>query len=216
MSSDFKVEVSVDNILKKAESIFKNAEIQGIPIPKHISLEFKQLLYHSYRDTLDAYAFDANYLGYILGNSSRWDLPLCRFFTLNFLEFFASSLPEKDRQKLKPALLNSDKNIVLDYYTPLQISENYTRHTATLFLSESRTIAIKANILYPNVAKAKAVRRRDQYSYKWVNLRYKKSDSGNVSILKLPRIQARLEGGKFTTEGLLKNSVGGDIIKYSF
>ena len=208
-------------VLREIASIYSEADRRRLPVPTHIELPFKRRLYTTYRRSLEIEGIDPDKIGYILGNSTRWKSEFCKFFALNFMQFMMS---KARRSTFDPNLLtaqftdpNADTEVWLRSYKVHDFSPQYVTNGPTLFLGDSRTIAIKAKVQFPNVKKAREMRNRNQYMPKWLNLRYELLRSGGVKLLPFPKFVAErvAESNTYTTRGLVSN-LPGEICKFSY
>jgi len=213
--------VHVVEILREIASIYQKAKDSGIQVPTHVDHKFKSRLYSTYRDRLILEGIDVENIGYVLGNKSRWKSEFCKFFTLHFMKFMMLNGPRTkfDPESLVEQYTNPDFRdpIWLNMYEASDFSPSFVMNGPNLFVQDSRTIAIKAKIEFPNVYKAKRARNRNQYMYKWVNMRYALRPTGTVSLLPFPKLEAKPVKGtnEYTTRGVI-SSLPGEIAKFSY
>jgi len=214
------VKIPLGAVLKEASDFYDQALSYRLAVPTYMSPKFKGLLYSVYRNPLESCGAKLDNLGYILGNKERWDSELCKLFTLRFLRFFMLRMPS---QELNPnALLTSFRSLdtrecrlYLSAYEGVSFSPDYLQNGPTIFLCEPRTLSIKAKARFPNVEKARVSRNRNEYMYKWINLRYKKTTTGLVKLLPFPKFEAvRLPTGRYSSKGLI-SSLPGEPLKFS-
>lgn len=213
--------IQATEVLREIVTIYGKAKRLGIPTPTHVDNMFRMQLYSTYMDKLDAESIDKDSLGYLLGNKARWKSEFCKFFALHFLKFLMDKSPKTgiDSNSLIAIYSNpsAEDQIWLSVYDVQKFSPDYVMNGPTLFIGDARTIAIKAKVKFPNVYKAREARNRDQYMYKWLNMRYDLLRSGGVKLLPFPNLQARVVQGtrNYTTRGIMAD-LPGEIVKFSY
>lgn len=213
------IRVSAVSILTEACNILKDAKARGINVPSRVSREFRDLLYSAYRDELISNGIDTDCIGQLLGNSARWDINLCRYFTLRFLKFFVDRTPQSafDSNILTNVLDNpqAPTSYPLKSYDARSMSAAYAEYGPTLFL-EQRTMAIKARVQIPNVTKRNAGTDLQATNLNWINMKFRKSDTG-IRLLKIPVIAPKKDPitKKWTLVGVIRG-LPGDTTKYGF
>jgi len=214
------IKIPLAAVLKEAADCYAQAKSIGISVPTFINPEFKGLLYSVYRDPLTDAQIDLDSIGALLGNKERWNADLCKLFTLRFIRFFMLRTPVSGfdpNDLLVPFLAESKTSCIIPLraYDGVKLSPNYMPYGPNIFLCEPRTLSIKAKSRFPNVEKARVSRNRHEYMYKWINLRYKKSSDGRVTLQPFPNFEARrLPDGRYSTKGLISD-LEGDPLKYS-
>jgi len=208
-------------VLREIVTIYGKAKNSNIPTPTHIDNMFRMQLYSTYMDKLSAERIDKDSLGHLLGNKARWKSEFCKFFTLHFLKFLMDKSPQTatDSSSLTAIYSNgsAEDEIWLRVYDVQKFSPDYVMNGPTLFIGDVRTIAIKAKVKFPNVYKARESRNRDQYMYKWLNMRYDLLSNGGVKLLPFPNLRARAIPGtrNYTTRGIMAD-LPGEIVKFSY
>lgn len=221
--------ISASELLKTMCSAFQEAgSVYDIKTPTAISRQFRDLLITSYSDVAGSYELDTEVLGRFLGNSSRWNLPLCRYITLRFLSEITRAMEStglgvsvQPSEFLKP-FTNPTANLKVRLnYSLAEIGSGVISDPAVLFLGDARTIAVKARVRYPNVSVMNTFG-TDNYGdmWKWVNLRYQRNSDGSVAFVSLPKFEAskkpEFEGRSlFSTKGLI-TSMDGRLCKFSY
>ena len=212
------IDVSAASILREAVSIYEDAQVLNLNIPKHINVTFRNLLASpQYRDILSSSSIDSAKIGRLLGNKHRWDQPLCKYFALRFLQYFMERTP---RSKFDPRSLtiqysvpNADPQATLFAYNASQYASQYVDFGPTLFLGNNRYITIKIKSMYPNVTKGLG-----EFQLRWINMRYTKTlDKGNVDLQPLPEFKAKRVGStrSYQTRGQI-SSQDGLIANFSY
>ena len=211
--------IQATEVLREIVTIYEKAKRLGIPTPTHIDNMFRMQLYSTYMNKLDAERIDKDSLGYLLGNKARWKSEFCKFFTLHFLKFLMDKSPQtavnsNDLIAIYSELSAKDK-IWLRVYDVQKFSPDYVMNGPTLFIGDARTIAIKAKVKFPNVYKAREARNKNQYMYKWLNMRYDLLSRGGVKLLPFLDLEARVIPGtrNYTTRGIMAD-LPGEIVKF--
>jgi len=188
------VYLKASSMLQMANFIWASARTEGLKTPAFVNqkskAEFQQF-------ANKFFSSDPNAIGdlkFILGNNSRWDQNLCRYFVVNMLNYFIEEAEDitllKSNFRFPPMRsLNETQEVVLSAYKPEQVSENYSYTGAVLQLNP-RNISIRTRIIYPNLSQAKRTGNPNLAMPKWFTLRYKtskrKASLGAVSLQPLP------------------------------
>jgi len=204
------IDVAAGSILREAINIFSNAEAQGLKVPTHVNIAFRnKVSTPQYRDILRTSDIDPESLGRVIGNKHRWDQALCKYFALHFLKFFMERTP---RSRFDPAQLTlqysvpSADDASLLAYEPARYASQFVMFGPTLFLKNNRYITIKIKTMYPNVSKG-----LDEFQLRWINMRYTKSlNNGNVTLQPVPAFKAKRKqvGKRLETKGQIKGQDG--------
>ena len=210
------IRVSAASVLREACVVFREAESRGLKTPSRVSRRFRDLLYSAYQGELLRNNIDQNCIGRLMGNSARWDIHLCKHFTLHFLKYFMDLAPRSqiDTQVLTRVLTDPQAPIryPLPTYNTREMSAAYAEYGPTLFL-EQRTMALKARVQIPNVTKRNSGVDLQATNMTWVNMKYKKTQRG-VKLQKIPRIEATIDpvSKKLTLNNAIR-SLPGDTSK---
>ena len=217
------LQLNVVEVLRTVTEIFEAAQSEGIEVPRFINDDFQDKLAISYAPELNAHKINPLFVGYILGNKSRWKLPLCKFVTIRFLKYICESSARTlrgsrttGRREFKRGFYIRDliapnaARIRLLKYSLTDTADGRVRQGPTLVLNDSRTISIKAQVKYPNVSKI-----REGYSdasiWKWIDLRWERVPGGFARLKKLPNF-LRYAG---SPRGSIR-SLDGRIAKFSY
>ncbi|MGA1706830.1 MAG: hypothetical protein ACO39X_07290, partial [Candidatus Nanopelagicaceae bacterium] len=211
------IDVSAAAILREAVEIYERARDLGLSVPTHVSVKFRnKIATPQYRDIVATSELDPVVLGYLLGNKHRWDQGLCKFFTLHFLKFFMTRTPKSrfDPRKLtlQYEIPSANSEETLFVYDGSKYADRYVDFGPTLFLGNNRYITIKIKTMYPNVSKGTG-----EYMLRWINMRYTKTSSGNVTLERVPDFKAKRKdvGKSLETRGQIRNQPG-QIANFSY
>lgn len=214
--------------LKHLARTYSEAKAKGFKVPKHTSPKFRGLLYTLYREPLVKEGINLDDLGALLGNKARWDVDFAKCISLSFMSYLlkqtqqqeaAGALKKFDSTVLDQAAYGQTmfKSVYLKSLSNVEISKGPMLEGATLFLDQPRTIAIKAKVQYPNVKKINDLGNTFEYMFKWLKLKYTKTQGGVIKITPFPAFQATLNPttNLYTTIGQIE-SVQGDDLQFSY
>ena len=210
------VDIPASSLLTEALSIYTDASLLGIKVSTHISREWRaKLATPPYRDGINSISADPLKVGYLLGNSHRWDQKLCKYFTLRMFKFFITrssrSKFSADDLLLQYTVPSASSHINLRTYDAQKYAPRFVMEGPALFTGNNRYITIKIKTEYPNVNKGP-----QEYDLRWINMRYTKDlRSGDVELLPLPKFKAKTAGRGLTTEGQIKG-MEGQIANFSY
>ena len=189
--------IKARDLLKMASFVWELARLEGFRLPKFVNQKSKAEFQNITQTFFYGDPQSVSNLEFILGNSSRWDQNLCRFFSIGMLNYFIEEANEltllKENFRFpKAKSLNSSEEVPLLDYSAGEVSSNYSYTGAVLQLNP-RNISIRAKIIYPNLTQAKKTGNPNLAMPKWFTMRYKTSNAkrrkGEVKLQPLPEFK---------------------------
>jgi len=210
------ISIKADAVLKKACQILADAKsIQNITTPKYVKSDFKYDIQTKHTKVLNAFGISLDTFGTLFGNKTRWDADLCRYFTLNFIQFFISQTGKTDAVDVLQFYTGDSElqylGIPLLEYTNAEFSEGSAYSAPTLFVADPRVISMKAYVLYPNTTLSRRFGGGFE-SKKWVNMRYL-LEAEVPKISKIPAFTYDAVAGKVIPR---ISETPGFLIKFSY